>query len=116
MWYVSGFKWEREGEVLHSYYHIKYAESKDGIDWNREGHVAIDLQPGEMNVARPCVLRENGIYAMWYCYNAGQGYRLGYAESNNGRDWERMDSEAGIDLSPSGWDSEALAYPKSLMP
>ncbi len=111
MWYVSGFKWEEADGQLHSYYHVKYAESKDGIQWERNGVVSIDLQPGERNVARPCVLREGDNYRMWYSYDKGEGYRIGYAESSDGYAWTRKDDEVGIEPSSSGWDSEALAYP-----
>ena len=111
MWYVSGFKWEPQGDTLHSYYDVKYAESRDGITWNREGVVCIGHKPGERNISRPCVLKDGGVYRMWYSYNFGLGYRIGYAESADGYTWSRRDEEAGIDLSPEGWDSEALAYP-----
>jgi hypothetical protein len=111
MWYVSGFKWEEKGGRLQSYYHIKYAESKDGVHWVRNGLVCIDLKEGETNIARPCVLKENGTYKMWYSYDAGHEYRIGYAESPDGYAWTRLDNEAGIDVSLSGWDSKALAYP-----
>ena len=111
MWYVSGFKWERKGQSLHSYYDIKYGESTDGIQWERNGLVCINLFPGERNIARPCVIKDNGIYKMWYSYNDGQGYRLGYSESSDGYVWARMDNRVGIDVSPSGWDSNSLAYP-----
>ena len=111
MWYVSGFKWEEREGRLHPYYDLKYAESKNGIEWKRQGLVCIGLRPGESNIARPCVIKERGIYKMWYSYDAGQGYRIGWAESTDGYSWTRMDDEAGIDASRSGWDSEALAYP-----
>jgi hypothetical protein len=111
MWYVSGFKWEEEAGELHSYYHIKYAESTDGIQWQRNGLVCIDLLDGERNVSRPCVIKEDGLYRMWYSSNQGEGYRVGYAESADGYHWTRKDAEAGISLSPSGWDSKAMAYP-----
>jgi hypothetical protein len=111
MWYVSGFKWEEHEGGLHSLYNIKYAESKDGINWDRRGRVSIDLRPGEHNIARPCVVKNNSIHTMWYSYNAGEGYRIGYAESPDGYIWSRIDDAAGIDVSPSGWDSNALAYP-----
>ena len=49
---------------------------------------------------------------MWYCYAIGHGgYRIGYAESDDGIKWERMDDIAGLDVSPIGWDSEMVAYP-----
>jgi hypothetical protein len=111
MWYVSGFKWEKRGGRLHPYYDLKYAESKDGIEWKRQGLVCIGLHPGENNIARSCVIKERGIYKMWYSYDVGQGYRIGCGESTDGYLWNRMDDEVGIDVSPSGWDSEAIAYP-----
>ena len=37
-------------------------------------------------------------------------YQLGYAESDDGITWKRMDHEVGIGRSTSGWDSEMLAY------
>jgi predicted GH43/DUF377 family glycosyl hydrolase len=111
MWYVSGFKWEEVDDELHSYYHIKYAESKDGVEWERNGLVCIDLRAGERNIARPCVIKEDGMYKMWYSYNLGDGYRAGFADSTDGYVWTRRDEEAGIDVSESGWDSEAIDYP-----
>jgi hypothetical protein len=90
---------------------VKYAESGDGISWRREGATAISLASGaEIAVARPCVLRDPGLYRMWYCYR-GDYYRIGYAESNDGRRWTRLDERAGIQVSESGWDSEAICYP-----
>lgn len=111
MWYVSGLRWAIEGGKAKHYYHIKYAESKDGIEWHPTGKVCIDFKSAdEYAIGRPCVLREQGIYRMWYCYR-GSKYRIGYAESHNGLNWERIDEKVGIDTSDSGWDSEELAYP-----
>jgi hypothetical protein len=111
MWYVSGFRWEETGDELHSYYHIKYAHSADGIEWDRDGLVCIELLPGERNIARPNVLSGDGGYEMWYSRSAGTGYRPGYARSEDGLRWTRLDAEAGIELSQEGWDSRAIAYP-----
>jgi hypothetical protein len=38
-------------------------------------------------------------------------YRAGYAVSLDGIHWDRNDADAGIDVSDTGWDSEAIAYP-----
>lgn len=111
MWYVSGFEWREIGDSLHSIYHVKYAESDDGIDWDRRGLICIGLRPGEWNISRPCVIIDAETYKMWYGFNKGDGYRVGYAESNDGYTWERLDEAVGIGLSESGWDSEAMAYP-----
>jgi len=47
---------------------------------------------------------------MWYSYR-GSKYRIGYAESKDGISWIRKDSEVGIDVSSSGWDSDMIEYP-----
>jgi hypothetical protein len=111
MWYVSGVKWEVENGRPKHYYHIKYAESKDGISWKREGIVSIDFKSNdEYAISRPCVIKDNSVYKMWYSYR-GKAYRIGYAESHDGIRWVRKDEEAGIDVSESGWDSEMIEYP-----
>jgi len=111
MWYVSCTGWDNvEGKLRHNY-HIKYAESKDGINWNREGIVCIDFKSkDEYAIARPCVVKEDGVYKMWYCYR-GDYYRIGYAESSDGRKWTRKDDRYSLDVSKNGWDSEMVAYP-----
>jgi hypothetical protein len=112
MWYVSGIAWERTNEVLHSRYHVKYAESGDGIHWRREGVVCIDFaDSGEFNIGRTCVLRSGGGYHAWFSHDRGEGYRIGYATSRDGIDWMRQPGLLGLGTSVSGWDSEAVAYP-----
>lgn len=114
MWYVSGTRWERDEATqrLRHYYHIRYAESGDGIRWEGDGTVAIDYTGDEYAIARPVVVKQGGSYLMWYCHRGGErAYRAGYAESPDGRSWQRKDHEAGIDVSGSGWDSEMICYP-----
>jgi hypothetical protein len=111
MWYLSGIGWREEEGRLRSYYHTKYAESDDGVHWRRDGWVALELSPGEHNIARMCVLPDRDRYRAWYSYTAEAGYRIGYAESADGLNWHRRDHEAGVAPSPTGWDSEATAYP-----
>jgi hypothetical protein len=110
MWYVSATNWSLENGKPKHYYHIKYAESADGIHWSREGKVCIDYKgKDEYAIARPCVIREKDTYKMWYSYR-GESYRIGYAESTDGIHWERKDEEVGLGVSESGWDSEMVAY------
>jgi hypothetical protein len=111
MWYVSCTRWEMEKNRPKHYYHIKYAESKDGLSWKNAGVVCIDFKSkDEYALSRPCVIKEDGFYKMWYSYR-GQSYRIGYAESKDGIRWKRKDEEVGIDVSRSGWDSEMIEYP-----
>jgi len=111
MWYSSCTGWEISGGSPKHYYHIKYAQSDDGISWDRKGLVCIDFQDkDEYAIARPCVVEEDGLFKMWYSYR-GESYRIGYAESDDGLKWERKDDQAGIDISATGWDSEMVCYP-----
>ena len=56
---------------------------------------------------------------MFFCYrsafdfrkNKDNAYRLGYAYSNDIKNWTRDDSQVGIDVSKDGWDSDMLCYP-----
>lgn len=110
MWYISGDRWfSRAGETF-PVYNIKYAESRDAIHWARKGQVCVDYKNAEEHaLARPCVLKENGIYKMWYSYK-GADYRIGYAESRDGLHWKRMDERVGIDVSSDGFDSIMQEY------
>lgn len=111
MWYLSCIGWGFDAGGPKHRYHIKYAESNDGIHWARNGVVCIDFKSSEeYAISRPSVLKEDGLYKMWYSFR-GQRYRIGYAESGDGLHWERKDEQAGINVSESGWDSEMIEYP-----
>lgn len=119
-WYMSCTKWEVFNGQPEPFYHIKYAESPDGINWQRKGLVAIDYATeAEGGIVRASVLKESGTYKMWYAYRNGHdyrknrqnSYRIGYAESANGIAWTRKDNLVGIDVSESGWDSGMICYP-----
>lgn len=109
MWYTSGVRWTIEDGRPKHYYHIKYAVSADGVVWDRRGTICIDFAQGEYAIARPFVIREEGLFKMWYSYR-GSSYRIGYAESGDGITWQRKDDEAGLDVSAGGWDSEMVCY------
>lgn len=111
MWYLSGVAWQVEEDGPQPRYHIKYAESADGISWRATGRVCIDFRDEtETAISRPCVLRDGDLYRMWYSYR-GPHYRIGYAESRDGLRWQRRDEAAGLEVSASGWDSEMVEYP-----
>lgn len=95
MFYTSGIGWSRdvESKILGSRYHIKFADSTDGIDWKRNGDVAVDLWKGVTNVARPSVIEcSDGSYLMSFCYFAtlANHYKLGFAVSNDLTKWSQI--------------------------
>jgi len=112
MWYVGGSEWTMgKGKYL-PVYNMRYLESPDGKTWADEGRVVIDFASSDEHaLGKPWVFRDDGIYRMFFSARTrSKGYRLGYAESPDGISWTRKDEEVGIDVSPSGWDSEMIAY------
>jgi len=111
MWYLSCVNWDLVNSEPRHRYHIKYAESPDGINWKRDGRVAIDFQSEEeYAISCPRVIRDESGYTMWYSYR-GESYRIGFAHSPDGYNWNREDQECGIDVSEQDWDSEMICYP-----
>jgi hypothetical protein len=113
MWYVSGLGWITLGETKYPTYVIRYAESADGVVWSADNPVCFNFKDDkEFGFGRPWVIKEKGIYKMWYSIRSRSSpYRIGYAESKNGVDWTRKDEETGIDVSEHGWDSEMICFP-----
>ena len=113
MWYWSCTHWSESPKGIHYNTVIRHAKSPDGIHWDASDEICIapDFQD-EYAVGRPCVLRESGIYKMWYSIRShSEGYTIGYAESGDGLRWERQDERAGIRKSDAGWDAEMVCYP-----
>src|SRR5262245_27465073 len=107
VYFVAGVCWRTPDLPL---YHIRSADSDDGLTWRREGHVCIDFGgPHEVALARPMVLRDGPVWRMWFAHK-GAAYRIGYAESLDGLSWVRDDSYAGIDVSPGDFDSDMIEY------
>jgi hypothetical protein len=111
MWYVSGTGWRIEDGRPKHWYHIKYADSDNGVTWRREGRVCIDYgNESENAMGRPCVVRDTDRYRMWFSVR-GDSYRLGYAESDDGLTWIRCDDKLHLDGDGGAWDEEMQTYP-----
>lgn len=112
MWYTSFLRWGKSSDEHKHYYVIKYAESSNGIDWQRKDKICIDIQNDtEYAIGKPSVIKHNNQYYMWYVYR-GEQYRIGFAHSYDGIHWERQDNKVGIDVSTDAeWDSKAISYP-----
>lgn len=121
MWYVSCTGWKMVNNYPEPLYDIKHATSIDGINWAKEGHIAIPTDDFAEAIGKPFVYIEEDIYKMIYSYrnsenyrtDRNRSYRLGYAESTDGKNWVRKDDELGITLSEEGWDSIMMEYASS---
>jgi hypothetical protein len=111
-WYGGGDGFDVEGGKQYPRYNIRHAYSTDGIHLVDDFQVCVDMAGGEYRVGRPNVIKDADLYRMFYgAGTKAEGYRLAYAESLDGINWTRKDSEIGIDVSASGWDSRMQAYP-----
>ncbi len=119
LWYIAGSKWKVVDNKAEPVYKIRMAISKDGINWEKLNKDLIESRIEEDEAqASPDVYFANGKYHMFFSYRFSSyyrgkqyGYRIGYASSTNLTDWIRDDSQSGIDVSDTGWDSEMISYP-----
>jgi hypothetical protein len=118
MWYITFTEWKIYNGRKEPIFVIKYATSNNGIDWETSSKICIDSNYDGESFARPWVLKDKGVYKMWfsprgpigYREKDGQHYMLDYAESKDGMNWERKPDKFNLTTSESGWDSEMLAY------
>ena len=112
MWYLSGVGWPKVENGVTPSYNMRYAESQNGVDWDRTGRVVLALEPDELGFSRPSILSDRQAYQMWYSVRRrSKPYRLGFAYSQDGLAWIRDDGAAGLEPSADGWDAEMIAYP-----
>ncbi len=119
MWYLSCTKWEIIDNRPEPFYHVKYAESNDGINWIRNGLVSLDYNEEIDAVGNPTVILEDGIYKMYYSYRKADGYRndpskaykLGYAESTDGIRFIPLNDKIHVVGKAEEWESIMNAYP-----
>jgi predicted GH43/DUF377 family glycosyl hydrolase len=121
MWYGSGVKWTQVADKFEPVYVTMVAHSDDGITWRRNGAACIRPRFADEANTRPAVLRTRDGYEMWFChrhsrnYRDGEGsYRIGYAVSDDGVAWERLEAKTGLEPSGSGWNASTMAYPNVL--
>jgi len=118
MWYISCTQWQTINDYPEPSYHIKYAESEDGIYWKKTGAVAVDYDEKASAIGRPCVIKNENGYQLYFSYrdtnqyrvSAAHGYKIGLAVSTDAMQWEKKYEATGIELSNSGWDSQMMEY------
>ena len=92
---------------------IALAVSKDGLNFTPH-EAGIVIKPDFNNpiedycCSKPVVYFNNGKYQLWY-NSAGPGYRVRYAESEDGIHFN-IDPEIVIEASQVGWDSNMTEY------
>lgn len=119
LFYIAGKKWILDNGKPEPVYKIRMATSTDGINWVKNNTDLIETKVEENEAqASPDVFFYEGKYHMFFCYRysanyrgKNNGYRIGYASSDDLVNWTRDDTKAGIEISAEGWDSEMVSYP-----
>lgn len=106
MWYQSGGR-------------IGYATSTNGVEWTK--HISPVLTPGpdgawdDSGVWDPNVLYQGGLYHMWYAGYDGDTFRIGYASSSDGINWNKSASNPVLSFgAPGEWDEGGVSEPNVL--
>lgn len=114
MWYVGGSDWITDNtKVSKPVYDLKYIESENISEWPKKSKTVMKIDGKyEHGFGRPFILRHNKIYKLFYSIrNLGNfQYKLGYAESKNGINWERKDNIVGLNTSNSSFENRAVMY------
>jgi hypothetical protein len=119
LFYIAGQKWITHNGKPEPVYKIRMAHSTDGINWVKANENIIESKVEENEAqASPDVFYYKNRYHMFFCYRYSfdfrskkNGYRIGYAYSDDLINWTRDDSQVGIDVSAEGWDAEMISYP-----
>lgn len=122
MYYIFGQKWSEPtpDHPSERVYKIGFAVSNDGITWEKKNRCIIESKIDENECqALPTVIKIGNRYHMYFCYRhmldfrtkKENGYRLGYAYSDDLNHWVRNDDKAGITTSNGSWDSDMMCYP-----
>jgi len=102
MWYTGG-----DGRGLA----IGYAESRDGLKWDRHPGPILSKGGGLVDLTHPWVIKEGDVYRMWYTGRRGEAFLIGYATSRDGIRWV----DGGSGLGPGkGWDRLVVLHPMVL--
>ena len=123
MWYIFGTGWKRyaQGAAPDRTYKIGHATSSDGVHWTKEEarQIIADRLGADESQALPTVTCIDGRWHMFFCYrqsfdfrtNAGRGYRIGHAWSDDLANWQRDDDAIPLAIEQGSWDADMQCYP-----
>ncbi len=119
MWYLSCTGWQMIDGKPEANYLVRYAESKNGIDWVREGQICIDYDSENEAIAGASVIKFQDKYIMMYSLrntrdyrqNPDHSYHLRFAESQDGLTWVKQPNNIWERESFAAWENQMQAYP-----
>jgi predicted GH43/DUF377 family glycosyl hydrolase len=94
---------------------IGLSTSSDGISWTKHPANPVltgtaGMWDGDSDEHTPFVLKEDGVYKMWYEGGDGDVRQLGYATSTNGIDWSKHPGNPVVEAGPEGYDQDTAGH------
>jgi predicted GH43/DUF377 family glycosyl hydrolase len=106
MWFGAGYNYDRP-------YQIGFATSIDGISWTVYPDPVLTPDPGKWDsftVEWPFIIRENGIYKMWYAGGELLPTKTGFATSTDGINWDKHINPVFVP-GTNFWETDVSAMP-----
>ena len=116
LWYVGSVDggWAQFNNRNYPLYTIKYLHSDSGKEWsNHSGQKCLSFKNKlEHGFGRPFIFKENQVYKMIYSIRTlNQGQTIGYAESEDLRNWIRKDEGLKFVGKADEWEKTDNSYP-----
>tara|TARA_B100000989_G_C19510894_1_gene458980 strand:+ start:207 stop:1148 length:942 start_codon:yes stop_codon:yes gene_type:complete len=113
MIYTSNRSWKNDKFFIPNY-NIKYAYSKNGIDWKVTNKFLLKKNTEkEIAITRPWLLNEKNKKLLFYSYknykNKGRNYKIGFASREQNL-WKRKDSNLQIENKKDTFDKSMQEY------
>jgi len=105
MWYTG---WPGSSNNL---FRIGYAISSNGTGWDKYDFNPV-LSPSTIgnwdpvNVKAPSVVYNNGIFHMWFGGYDGNKIEIGYASSDDGKNWNWYQGNPVLEATPNTWEND----------
>ncbi len=113
IWYNGVNEWtDVKGKKL-PMGNIRYIESSSPNDFSSSAiHNCLSPQAHEFSLSRPYVFKHDNKYKMLFSCRQRQtdAYKLGYAESTDGKIWKRDDEALEVSKPSGEWDSDMICY------
>jgi predicted GH43/DUF377 family glycosyl hydrolase len=119
-YYMSCCGWLNEQDKPEPVYDIKYAQSRDGINWQRDGTIIIARDEIDQAIASATIFSEKRSSHILYCsrqaydYRSKKGvsYRIRIATRAEDGSWRKSSEERFVPSGRKGdWDEGMQAYP-----
>ncbi len=113
LYYAAGDSWFEEGGKWYPQYSLRCIQSRSPDRFEGNSVEVFPAEGDEFGITSPQIVKYAGIWRMIYSVRSRQyGYRMGYAESEDGIRFARRDYVMEMDRPSGSFDSEMICYGK----